>query len=334
MNRRDFVVSTAALAFAPEALARSLERRPVALVTADHEARLVAVDLATGHVRRHVPTLPLPRSIEAVGERAIVAHSELGAVSIVDAATLAVVHALHGFGEPRYVAGHPDARHAYVTDAERGELVALDAVSGAVLGRVRVGSLARHVSVDPNGRRLWVALGSKAEEIAVVDVAERARPRLVQRFRPPFRAHDVGFAPDGKHVWVSSGDRSELAVYDARSGRLLARPSGDWPPQHVTFAGGRAYVTSGWSGTLRLHRVDGRALGAVVVPVGSYNVQQGAGRVLTPALGRGTLCILDERGRLLHREQVAQSSHDACVVHVHGGRPEAALRGGSRPRTR
>src|SRR5207244_6221894 len=151
---------------------------------------------------------------------------------------------------------------------------------GRVLARTPVGRLARHISIDPTGRTVWVALGSKAEEVAVVDVVERGAPRLVRRFRPPFLAHDVGFAPDGRHVWVSSGDRFELAVYDARSGRVLARPSGDWPPQHVAFAGGRAYVTSGWSGTLRVHRVDGRPLVSNPVPVGSYNVQQGAGYVV------------------------------------------------------
>ena len=61
---------------------------------------------------------------------------------------------------------------------------------------------------------LWVALGSKAKEIAIVDVSDRTRPKLKRTFRPPFLAHDVGWAPDGKHVWVSSGDRQELAVFD------------------------------------------------------------------------------------------------------------------------
>jgi len=43
-------------------------------------------------------------------------------------------------------------------------------------------------------------------------------------------------------------------------------------------------------------------------------VQQADGWVVTPGLGRGTLCVLDERGRVLRRLQVARSSHDACVV--------------------
>ena len=136
----------------------------------------------------------------------------------------------------------------------------------------------------------------------------------MRRFRPPFLAHDVGIAPDGRHLWVTSGDRFELAVYDRRGGRLVARPSGDWPPQHVTFADGRAYVTSGWSGTLRMHELGGRARGSVPVAVGSYNVQQRFGYVVTPSLGHGTLTILDERGRVLHAERPARSSHDACLV--------------------
>ncbi len=50
------------------------------------------------------------------------------------------------------------------------------------------------------------------------------------------------------------------------------------------------------------------------MPVGSYNVQCGLGRVVTPSLGHGTLTILDEAGRPFRRERVARSSHDACLV--------------------
>jgi hypothetical protein len=183
-----------------------------------------------------------------------------------------------------------------------------------VLVRAYVGALARHVTIDPAGRTLWIALGSKARSIAVVDVREPTRPRLVRTFSPPFLAHDVGWSPGGRRVWVSSGDRSKLAVYDARSGRVVAQPPGDWPPQHVTFAGDRVYVTSGWAGTLWVHDVDGRQLRRTVVPVGSYNVQQRDGWVATPGLGRGSLALLDRAGRVLRTVDVARSSHDVCIV--------------------
>jgi hypothetical protein len=59
---------------------------------------------------------------------------------------------------------------------------------------------------------------------------------------------------------------------------------------------------------------DGHVLRTTAVPVGSYNVQEAWGWIITPSLERGTLCVLDPRGRLRHRVQVARSSHDACFV--------------------
>jgi hypothetical protein len=309
VNRREFVAATAALVLAPRAFARA--QAPVVLVTADEESRVVAVDLASGRVLRHIGTPSQPRSIETVGAVAVVAHTELGALSLVRGGRVRVVR---GLAEPRYTAAHPDGRHAYVTDAARGEVVAIDVVRARIIARERVGELARHVTISPSGRTLWIALGSKAEEVAIVDVSTPTRPRLRRTIHPPFLAHDVAWAPDGRRVWVSSGDRRELAVYDGRSGRIVARPEGDWPPQHVAFVGNRAYVTSGWSGTVRVHRVGGDELRRNPVPVGSYNVQAAAGRVVTPSLGRGTLTVLDPAGDTMYRVQVARSSHDACIV--------------------
>jgi DNA-binding beta-propeller fold protein YncE len=314
MNRREFVALVAASALAPRTLATAGTRRPLALVTADLDARLVVVGLWDGRVRGSIPTLAYPRSIETVGGVAVVAHSEMGVVTIVDAATLRPIRVLRAFGEPRYTAAHPGGRHAFVTDAQLGEVVAIDAVRARIVGRAHVGALARHVTIGPGGRTLWVALGAKAEAIAVVDVRTAARPRLLRTFRPPFLAHDVGWSPDGRHVWITSGDRVELAIYEARSGRVARVLSADTAPQHVTFAGDVAYVSSGWSGTVRVHRTDGTPLSWTAVPVGSYNVQSGGGRIVTPSLDRGTISILDERGRLLHSRKIARSCHDACVV--------------------
>src|SRR5437870_10331254 len=164
MNRREFLLAASSLALAPRALAATARPARVALVTADLESRLVAVDLPSGHVRRYVATHSYPRSVEAVGTAAVVAHSEIGVVTLVRAPSLTVAHVLHDFGEPRYTAGHPNGRHAYVTDAERGEVVALDVWAGRVVAREQVGERARHIAIDPNGRTLWIALGTKAQE--------------------------------------------------------------------------------------------------------------------------------------------------------------------------
>src|SRR5919202_1176172 len=149
MDRRAFVAGAASLALAPRAFAEALSSRErgLALVTADEEARLVAVELETGAVRRYVRTLPHPRSIETVGATAVVAHSELGVVTLIDAATLRAAHVLRGFREPRYTAAHPDGRYAFITDAKLGEVVTVDVVRGEIVGRARVGRLARHLTI-------------------------------------------------------------------------------------------------------------------------------------------------------------------------------------------
>jgi DNA-binding beta-propeller fold protein YncE len=289
---------------------------PTALVTADTRAHVVAVDLATGRVRGRVRTPAGPRSIERAGARtAVVAHTEGGAVSLLDGPRLRVLRVVRGFGEPRYTAARGDGRLAYITDSARGELASLDIAAGRVTSRLELGGPARHVSLAPDGRRLWAALGSAAGEIAVVDLSDPARPRLARRLRPPFGAHDVAFAPDGRRVWVSSGDRRRIAVYDADRGEPLFVLDADAPPQHVAFGRTVAYVTSGDDGRLRVHaRGDGRLLRTVAVPVGSYNVTAGWGRVASPSLSLGTLCVMDAAGRSLDRLSIAPAAHDACLM--------------------
>ncbi len=319
MDRRSFLIGAAAAPLAlrvPGLRAGVLGGTPLALVTADLESQIVAVDLPSGRVLRRLSTEPGPRSIESVtGTTAVVAHTVRGVLSLLDGPSLRVRALVHGFEEPRYTAAHPAGRYAYVTDSARGDVAVLDVVRGEVVERVALGGPARHVSLSPSDGRLWIALGPKAQELAVVDVRAPARPRLVARLRPPFLAHDVGFAPGGRSVWVTSGDRGTIAVYDARRRLIRFRLRADAPPQHVTFIGEHAYVASGDDGTVRVHGIgDGRLLRTTRVSAGSYNIQQGWGVVMTPSLERGTLCVLTSRGRLQHELRVARSSHDACFV--------------------
>lgn len=302
MDRRSFLLAAAAV---PPALrAREL---PYALVTADTEAHVVAVDLLSGIVRKRVATEPGPRSIERVGPYAVVAHTVVGRVSIMRG--LEVRHVVDALEEPRYTAGAHDGRHAFVTDAGRTELLTLDLAAGRVVGRVKLKLWPRHLSLSRDGRTLWVGLSTASPQLAVVDVTEPRRPRLRAYVRPPFPAHDVGFAPSGR-VWVTAGEARSIAVYAGGEVRTLAA---DAAPQHVTFLAGRAFVTSGDDGTLRVYEErTARLLGVTRVPVGSYNVQFHAGRVLTPSLNAGTLCVLDAAGRLRERAHVAASCHDAA----------------------
>jgi DNA-binding beta-propeller fold protein YncE len=298
VNRREFVLLSAAAPFGVRAW---LAAGPVALVTCDAEARLAAVDVVAGREVRSIATLPDPRAVELVGDRAVVCHTAVGAVSLVDGRR--VRHVLRGFVEPRYVAAHPDGRHAFVTDSGRSGVVAVDVLRGVEVGRVRLPGWARHIAIDERGERLWVALGSAAEQVAVI---ETAGLRHAGTLTPGFPLHDVGRAPDGR-LWITSGATRKLAI----DGSVQ---SADLAPQHVTFGNGHAFVTSGDSGTLHVQSLDGTVRRSIAVPPGSYNVQYGRGYVITASLLRGTLAVLDRSGRLVRIAQVAKSCHDACFA--------------------
>jgi DNA-binding beta-propeller fold protein YncE len=318
VNRREFVAAGVAAApvvlAGPAAWAR--RREPLALVTADKEAHVVAVSLVSGRVRRRLHTLEGPRSIQSgrFGV-AVVAHTAEGAISLLDGRAHHVRRVLRGFAEPRYSVIAPDGRHAFVTDSRAGEVAVVDLERARVVRRVGVGDHARHVTIDPAGRALWVGLGSSAAELAIVSVARATEPRLVRRIRPPFLAHDVGFSPSGRRVWVTAGRERRLAVYAAHGGSPLAQLSADDAPQHVTFGPSLAYVASGDGGSVRVHALsDHRLVRQTRVPIGSYNVQRALGHVLTPSLARGTLTVLDSHGRVIREVTVARAAHDACAV--------------------
>lgn len=311
MNRREFVALAAAAPFALRATLAAAAGAPYALVTCDDESRLAVVDLGAFRIVRWIATPPGPRSIELVGARAVVAHWAAGGVSVVDAHR--ALHVVEGVDAPRYTAAHPDGVHAFVTDSSYG-LVTIDVQHGQIVGRVKLPGWPRHVTLDPTGKTLWVGLGTASMQVAVVDVSDPRRPRRVSLVTPPFGAHDVGFSPDGREVWVTAGATGETAIYS--SGRKLrATLQADAAPQHVTFSDTAAYVTSGDAGTLRVHsRATGQVVRTTPIPAGSYNVQHGHGRVITPSLSKGTLAILNERGALLATVPVAASCHDACLA--------------------
>jgi hypothetical protein len=288
VDRRSFILAAAAAPAALRASARSF-------VTADLESHVAVVDLAAGRVVRRISTPAGPRSIERVGEQYVVAHTAIGKVSILG------VDVLDEFDEPRYTAGSHGGRYAFITDAGNAQVVTVDVVRARVVARVKLKQWPRHLSLSPDGAVLRVALSSASPELAVIDVRQPLHPQLLHYERAGLEAHDVGFAPSGR-LWVSSGEASVVSAH----GRLLAAGRG---PQHMTFARGRAYVTSGNDGTLHVYdERTARLLSTSRIPVGSYNVQRlGGGDVVSPSLNAGTLTILGGA-----RVRVARSCHDAA----------------------
>jgi DNA-binding beta-propeller fold protein YncE len=321
VNRREFLVGATALpiamALGPRVGSARTASAPLALVTADLESHVVALELASGDVVRRIRTGPGPRSIESGGRRlAVVAHTRHGVVSLLRGARFDVWKELDVFAEPRYTAIHPSQAVAYVTDSKSRQVVAVDLEHGRVVGRADVPGPARHVSISADGDTVWTALGSTAPELAVLDTSAPRRPRLVRTIAPPFLAHDVVFAPDGTGIWVTSGSVRQIALFQRDSERPRRLIAADAPPQHIAFGQGEVFVASGEDGTVRRHRLDGRLLSRARVPLDSYNVTFGWGAAVTPSLGRGTVSVLDGEGRVRRIRRIAKAAHDACVVRI------------------
>jgi DNA-binding beta-propeller fold protein YncE len=295
--------------------------RQVVLVTAETLNQLLALDQPSGKVLRRLHLPADPENVDAFpGVRTAVVVSSRGrAVSLVDMRRLRVARVLRRFRFPHIAAITPTGRYAYVTDDASGKLNVIDLRRRRLVRRVFVGSGAHHLGISPDGRSTWVALGEHARSIVVLNTSRPKRPRVVGRVDPRGLAHDLAFTPSGARVWVTHSDSSTVAVFSARSHRLLKTLSVGSPPQHVAFAravrGARGYVTSGYTGSMQVRDArTGRLLRTVRTAYGSFNLGLGINLVATSSLMRGTLTQLDLRGRSLGRRQVAPAARDVALA--------------------
>jgi DNA-binding beta-propeller fold protein YncE len=310
----------AALVLATSASARETGGTPVALLTAERQNELVAVELPTGKVLRRVSLPADPQNVAALVGRAhtvVVVSTRAGAVTLLDERTLKVRKVLRGFAAPHIVAISPLGKWAYVTDDARGELVVIALGTARIVDRVFVGVGAHHMTIGPHRRRMWIALGQRAREIAIVDLSRPAHPRLLRRFSPGFVAHDLTFSPDGRTVWVTSGVGNAVHVLNARSGRQVFLVWVGAAPQHVVFAEpeGSAFVTSGYAYRIvKVNPKTGRIIKTSTTPPGSFNLSSSGSLVVTTSLFEGVVTEFDTNLRRLMSVKMARASRAVAIT--------------------
>ncbi len=290
---------------------------PVALVTAESENALLVVDLGSRKVVRRLGMPADPENVETSGQNdaAAVVSARGGAVTVLSLPKLRVRRTIRGFVSPHIAAFSPNGRYLFVTDDATGRLTVIGVAHGRVLQRLFVGKGAHHIAVRLDGKQLWIVLGERATEIVVVDTRHPTRPWVAARlFDIGGLAHDAAFTPDGQRVWVTYDDRSSVAVFDARTYRIVSTLPAGSPPQHVAFGIRFGYLTSGNDGRLRVFSFAGRLLGVARTPRGSFNLGLGGGLVLTSSLTRGTLTELRDSGSRMWSGRVAPAARDAAVA--------------------
>ena len=225
------------------------------------------------------------------------------------------VAVFRGFRSPQLATFTPDGEYLLVTDAAAGTLTSIELARMRVVGRVAVGTGAHHLAVSPNGRRAWVALGETANTIVVVDVADPRHMRVLQRLHPAAQAHDIAFDPDGRTVWVSSASQPYISVYGAASGRLLDTVPAGRAPQHVLFAAGRAYVTSGYGASIEMVDPARRTVvRRVELPYGSFNLASAGRWLVTTSVLNGEVTVLRTTTLRRHAQTTAASVARSVAV--------------------
>jgi DNA-binding beta-propeller fold protein YncE len=288
----------------------------MALVTAEKQDELIAVELPQGRVAGRVRLPADPQNVIAdPAALTVVVSAKGGAVTLLGARSLRVLKIFRGLSNPHLAAYSPDRRYAYVTADGSGELVVIALAKRQIVARLFVGLGAHHLAVSPDGARIWIGLGERAEAVAIVDSSNPLRPRLAGRFVPHFTVHDLAFSPDGKRVWLTSDDEDRVHVVDARTRRLVFTVLAGPPPQHVAFDQRHAFVTSGYGSRIELvDPLRGTVLRTVRQPYGSFNLATGGGLVVTSSLLSGTLAELDTRLNRLRTMRVAGATRDVAVT--------------------
>jgi DNA-binding beta-propeller fold protein YncE len=288
----------------------------VALVTAELRNELVVVSLPGGRVVRRIPVAPDPKTVsDAPGGPVAVVSPGSGTVTMFGAG-LRRVAVFRGFRSPQLATFTHDGEYLLVTDAATGTLTSIELARMRVVGRVAVGAGAHHLAVSPNDRRAWVALGESANTIVVVDVADPRHMRVLRRLQPAVQVHDIAFDPDGRTVWVSSASQPYISVYGAANGRLLDTVPAGRAPQHVLFAAGHAYVTSGYGSSIEMVNPARRTVfRRVELPYGSFNLASAGYWLVATSVLNGEVTVL-RAATLRHRAQttVASVARSAAVL--------------------
>jgi DNA-binding beta-propeller fold protein YncE len=290
--------------------------RPQALVTDELQNKLLVVGLPRAGIVGSVALPADPEDVAATGDGGlvIVVSSRAGKVSVLQRPGLRLAKTFGGFDEPHIVAVAPDRRYAFVTDDIRGTLTAIRLRDLQVTSTVIVGVGAHHIAISPNHRRMWIALGESATRISILDATDLARPRLIGQFSPGFPAHDLSFSPDGRQVWVSSAVGPDVTVFGANSRRVLFRVPVGPPPQHIALQHTRAYLTSGYGGTIEsVDTATGRVLAHAGTPYGSFELAAADGYVATTSLLRGTIAIFTPGLKLVRVAGLGPATRELAI---------------------
>jgi YVTN family beta-propeller protein len=181
------------------------------------------------------------------GSRVYATNELANSVSVIDAASMAVLATVSVGSGPTAVLVSPDSARVYVLNGSGATSVSiLDATANVVTSTIPLGvAQARGMAISPDGSRLFVSTYG-ANSVKVIDTASRAILTTISVGNLPI---GVAVAPNGSFVYVAAFLSNAVNVISTASNTVVASVAISGSPQNVrvTPDGSRLYVANGAS---------------------------------------------------------------------------------------
>ncbi|GJD50305.1 Virginiamycin B lyase [Methylobacterium crusticola] len=272
-------------------------RAEEAFVTAQNADAVDVIDLDGLRV---VATIPVPGAPAGIAlspdrSRAYVTAPEGKALVVIDAAARRVERTVPLGGGPLGVGVNPVSGAVYVADWYARRLWQVNPGTLAVEAEIAVGTSPSGLAATPDGRWL-VAADRDDDALSLVDTATRQRVAVIPVGTRPF---GVTVAPDGARAYAANVGSNDVSVVDLAARREIARVPVGERPYAVALAGGRAFVTDQYGGTVSTFDTATLAPGPRLT-VGDYpegiQASRDGRRVYVANWESNTLSVIDVAG--------------------------------------
>jgi YVTN family beta-propeller protein len=251
-----------------------------ALVLSQTAAKLTAIDSDTHEIRGSLDLDrgPANLAVSPDGQRAYVAHSDLGQISVIDLAHWRI-GAKYAIGGSPFGLAVSKSNTIYIGNWTGNEVRELDGTSGRILRSAVAGKAPGHLALTPDGTRL-LAVAREADIVTIIDTETFEGRASLSVEHAPFA---LAVAPDGTHALVANAQSGSVSAIDISGQTVTATARVGAMPYGVAFAatGGPALVTNQQSGSVAVLPQGG----APLVPPASPNIKVGSypeGVAITP----------------------------------------------------
>ncbi|AWN49983.1 hypothetical protein DK419_10690 [Methylobacterium terrae] len=223
-------------------------RAAEAFLTAQNAEVVDVVDLDALKVVATIPVPGAPAGIALSPDRRFVyvTAPEGKALVVIDAAARRVARTVPLGGGPLGVGVNPVSGAVYVADWYARRLWEVDPRTLAVAAEIAVGTSPSGIAVTPDGRFL-LAADRDDDALSLVDTATRRRVAAIPVGTRPF---GVTIDAEGKRAYSANVGSNDVSVVDIAAHREIGRVKVGERPYAVALAGGRAFVTDQYGGTV------------------------------------------------------------------------------------